>query len=203
VAYQFYLSIEGTKQGKIKGSSPSSKTGSLDFRDGVQCHGFSYGVSTPYDASSGQASGKRQHSPITITRETGAATPQIFQTVVTNETLRPVTGLSNLGLPQGSGGTGSSSGSKPRHGPLTVTREVDEASPLLFNALWTNETLKTVTISIVGEKSAGKETTYHTITLTNAAIVGIRRLNIHGARRPGEEIEFAYEGLETKIGLLK
>ena len=36
-----------------------------------------YQVKGPRDAASGQASGKRQHRPITIVKEWGAATPQL------------------------------------------------------------------------------------------------------------------------------
>ncbi len=244
MAFKFSMTIEGTKQGKFKGSMSSKGKGGLSYSEGLESHGFSYSVSAPYDASTGQASGKRQHSPITtekgdlsyseglechgfsysvsapydassgltgkrqhspitVTQETGVAIPQIFQALVTNEALRPVTGWPNFGLPRGSGGSGSSSGSKPHHPPLTVIREVDEASPLLRTALCTNELLKTVKIGIIPEKPASQATLYYTIVLTNAAIVGIRRVNIRGARRPGEEIDFGYERLETKTGLLK
>ena len=49
----------------------------LDCAGGVlkQTH---YAINSPRDAASGQASGKRMHKPITITKEWGAATPQLM-----------------------------------------------------------------------------------------------------------------------------
>ena len=37
-----------------------------------------YTITSPRDASSGQASGKRMHKPITVVKEWGAATPQLM-----------------------------------------------------------------------------------------------------------------------------
>lgn len=37
-----------------------------------------YSITAPRDASSGQASGKRMHKPMTIVKEWGAATPQLM-----------------------------------------------------------------------------------------------------------------------------
>lgn len=39
-----------------------------------------YEVKAPRDVATGQASGKRQHKPITITKEWGASTPQLAKT---------------------------------------------------------------------------------------------------------------------------
>jgi type VI secretion system secreted protein Hcp len=50
-----------------------------------------YAVNTPYDVATGQASGKRQHKPLTIVKEWGAASPQLYQALVTNERLDDVT----------------------------------------------------------------------------------------------------------------
>jgi type VI secretion system secreted protein Hcp len=80
-----YISVEGTKQGKFKGESPV-----IPFKDQSRVLKFSYGVVSPRDVSTGQPSGKRQHRPIVITREPGAASPQFFTALVTNEVLKPV-----------------------------------------------------------------------------------------------------------------
>jgi type VI secretion system secreted protein Hcp len=77
MAYQFHVTIEGAKQGKFKG-------------DKITGLGFSYEVQSPRDQATGQASGKRQHKPIVLTKEWGASTPQIFQALVTNEVLKSV-----------------------------------------------------------------------------------------------------------------
>jgi type VI secretion system secreted protein Hcp len=80
-AAKFYVTIEGMKQGRFKG----------ELRDNrIPGYGFSYQVTSPRDMATGQASGKRQHSPLVITQEWGAASPQLFQALATNEVLRTV-----------------------------------------------------------------------------------------------------------------
>ena len=85
MAYEFYVSIEGQKQGKFKGESPRDTHKAK--LPGVR---FSYECVSPRDANTGQASGKRQHRPVTFTKEWGASSPQIFQALVTNEVLKTV-----------------------------------------------------------------------------------------------------------------
>jgi type VI secretion system secreted protein Hcp len=83
MAYEFYVTIEGAKQGHFAGESPRSvHKGKLT---GI---GFSYEVSSPRDSASGQASGKRQHGAVTFTKEWGAASPQLFTALVTNEQIK-------------------------------------------------------------------------------------------------------------------
>jgi type VI secretion system secreted protein Hcp len=84
-AYEFYVTIEGTKQGKFKGES--TKKGLESKFPGL---GFQYELKSPRDAATGQSSGKRQHGAIVITKEWGASTPQLFQACVTNEVLKSV-----------------------------------------------------------------------------------------------------------------
>jgi hypothetical protein len=69
-----YISVEGTKQGKFKGETSMVKGPTGQSR----VLKFSYGVGSPRDVFTGQASGKRQHKPIVITREPGAASPQFY-----------------------------------------------------------------------------------------------------------------------------
>jgi type VI secretion system secreted protein Hcp len=80
-----FIAVEGTKQGKFKGESAV-----MAFKDQSRVLKFSYGVVSPRDVSTGQARGKRQHKPIVITKEPGAASPQFFTALVTNEVLKPV-----------------------------------------------------------------------------------------------------------------
>jgi type VI secretion system secreted protein Hcp len=84
-AYEFYVTIEGTKQGKFKGES--SRKGSENKSSGVR---FQYEVKLPRDINTGQATGKRQHGPVIITKLWGSASPQLFQALVTNEALKSV-----------------------------------------------------------------------------------------------------------------
>jgi type VI secretion system Hcp family effector len=65
---------------------------------------------------------------------------------------------------------------KRQHKPLTITKEVDSASPLFLNAHWTSEVLQSVVFNIVAPRGGqGGEQVYQTITLTNAQIVGYTR----------------------------
>jgi type VI secretion system secreted protein Hcp len=85
-AVNAFIKITADKQGVLKGEA-SSET----HKDKMEVLSFSYGVVSPRDVASGQATGKRQHQPIRIIKEWGAATPQLFQALVTNERLPSVT----------------------------------------------------------------------------------------------------------------
>jgi type VI secretion system secreted protein Hcp len=82
MAYEFYVTIEAAKQGRLAGESTRElHKGKLT---GI---GFSYEVSSPRDSASGQSSAKRQHGLVTFTKEWGAASPQLFDALVTNEVI--------------------------------------------------------------------------------------------------------------------
>ena len=85
MAYEFYVTIEGAKQGKFKGDGRSKA-----HKDQITGLAFDYEVISSRDPASGQATGKRQHKPVTITKRWGAATPQLFQALITNEVLTSV-----------------------------------------------------------------------------------------------------------------
>jgi type VI secretion system secreted protein Hcp len=85
MAYEFYVTIEGTRTGRFHGESPREA-----HRDKITGLEFFYEVASPRDPATGQATGRRQHKPITITKEWGAASPQIFQALVNNESLKSV-----------------------------------------------------------------------------------------------------------------
>jgi type VI secretion system secreted protein Hcp len=85
MAYEFYVTTKGTRQGAFKGESPrkghENKVAGITYRHEIQ---------SPRDVATGQASGKRQHKPIVFTKEWGASSPQYFLALVTNETLPEV-----------------------------------------------------------------------------------------------------------------
>jgi type VI secretion system secreted protein Hcp len=85
MAYEFYVTIKGKKQGQFKVEILREL---LMFK--IPALRFLYELKAPRDAATGQASGKRQHSPITMTKEWGPASPQIFQALVMNEVLESV-----------------------------------------------------------------------------------------------------------------
>ena len=85
MAVQIYASFKGVKQGDFKGESNQKG------REGmIPCVGFSYGVIIPRDVTTGQASGKRQHQPVIVTKEWGASSPQFYTAAYTNEVLSTV-----------------------------------------------------------------------------------------------------------------
>ncbi len=79
----FFISIKGKKQGEFKRETGKNPTE-------IPILGFSFGVTSPRDPTSGQATGKRQYKPITIVKEWGAVSVQLFLALVTNEVLSPV-----------------------------------------------------------------------------------------------------------------
>ena len=53
-------------------------------------HSLEYALIVPRDAATGQTTGQRQHRPVTVIRDWGAASPQLFQALVSNEGLETV-----------------------------------------------------------------------------------------------------------------
>jgi type VI secretion system secreted protein Hcp len=92
VAYEFYVTIEGHKQGLFKGSFDigDDKAASARRKHRIAGIKFLSETTSPRDAATGQASGRRIHKPITITKEWDAASPQLFRALVENETLKSV-----------------------------------------------------------------------------------------------------------------
>jgi len=79
------VSVKAAKQGEFKAEGGREKAA-----DRIEVMGFAYEVTSPRDAASGQASGKRQHKPVQITKAVGASSPQFFQALTTNEQLQNV-----------------------------------------------------------------------------------------------------------------
>ena len=83
MGYSFFVTIKGKTQGEFKSESPLKKGGILGLS-------FAYELKSPRDPATGQATGKRQHFPIRITKAWGAASPQLFTALTTNEVLTEV-----------------------------------------------------------------------------------------------------------------
>jgi type VI secretion system secreted protein Hcp len=138
------VTIEGMKQGKFIGESTSKPHAGK-----IPALGFWYEVKSPRNVATGQASGKRQHFPVVITKEWGPA------------------------------------------------------SPMLFQALVSNELLKSVVFEFVQLSAQGIEDVYHQITLTNAAVSHIRQyLDKPVGAFPLEDIAFTFANIaiENKVG---
>jgi type VI secretion system secreted protein Hcp len=85
MAYEFYITVEGTKTGKFKGESERS-----EHKSKLPALSFESSVASPRDASTGRSSGKRVHEPIVFRKEVGASTPQFANSLVKNEVLKSV-----------------------------------------------------------------------------------------------------------------
>jgi len=98
--------------------------------------------------------------------------------------------------PSTTGGSGGASG-KRTHSPITVVKEVDSASPLLLQALVTNEVFKQIALSFDRPAAGGKEVVYETITLTNATIASVQRYTaaISKGHIKLESLSFNYQKL--------
>jgi type VI secretion system secreted protein Hcp len=121
-------------QGTVSGAFPGNMT--QKGREGwIAASGFAHEVKSPRDASSGLATGKRQHQPVTLT------------------------------LPWTS------------------------SSVLLFHALVNNEVLKTVVIEFAGAQATGVETVAQRVTLTNASVSDIRRVNDRSQANQGGPVD--------------
>jgi type VI secretion system secreted protein Hcp len=76
------FSAKGQKQGQLHGSDGSKTL--------IDISGFIEGVVSPRDPASGLPTGKRQHKPITITKEIDASSPLLYNACVSNENLTEV-----------------------------------------------------------------------------------------------------------------
>lgn len=103
----------------------------------------------------------------------------------------------NSGLPTG----------KRMHKPFVITKELDQASPKLYNALVNNENLSTIEIDfwtpqIKATQGTGQEVQHYTVKLTNANIASID-FKMPNNKNPEltryaeyEEVAFTYEKIE-------
>ncbi len=85
MAYEFYVTIEGTKQGKFKGESVRD-----DHKAKIAGFYFNSAIISPRDVATGQPTGKRRYDPVVFKKPVGAASPQIAQALTTNEVLKTV-----------------------------------------------------------------------------------------------------------------
>ncbi|TMC38719.1 MAG: type VI secretion system tube protein Hcp, partial [Chloroflexi bacterium] len=58
--------------------------------DQILLSSYFFQVDSPRDAATGQASGKRQYKPLTITKQLNGSSPQLLQACATNENITSV-----------------------------------------------------------------------------------------------------------------
>jgi type VI secretion system secreted protein Hcp len=79
------ITVTGAKQGSFKGDV-NSRLGA----GGISVLRYEYSVTSPRNATTGQATGKNQHSMVTITKAWSPSSVQFYQALVSNEVLRTV-----------------------------------------------------------------------------------------------------------------
>jgi len=116
----------------------------------------------------------------------------------------------NLSLLQMASDSSSSSSSgqtsgRRHHSPIVIVKEVDSASPLLWQACCTNEVLQSADLNFARPTgNGGKEVVISRITLTNAVISKVQRYTPLVPKKPGsssgrkdtnelEEIELTFQ----------
>jgi type VI secretion system secreted protein Hcp len=82
MALNAYMRLTGETQGEIKGSVTQAGR-----EDSIMVIAFSHEVESPRNVSSGLATGKRQHKPLTITKEIDKSTPLLMNALTNNENL--------------------------------------------------------------------------------------------------------------------
>lgn len=82
MALNAYLKLTGETQGEIKGSV--TQTGR---EDSIQVIAYNHEIKSPRDAASGLPTGKRQHGPLTITKEIDKSTPLLLSAMINNENI--------------------------------------------------------------------------------------------------------------------
>lgn len=82
MALNAYLVLKGAVQGSIKGNVIQKG------REGwIEVNAYHHGISSPRDMATGQASGKRQHGQLKITKQIDQSTPLLYKALCTNENL--------------------------------------------------------------------------------------------------------------------
>jgi len=91
---------------------------------------------------------------------------------------------------------------KRMHKPFTVTKELDKATPLLYNVLVNNENITDWALNFWTPSATGAEKQHYTVKLTNANIAAIA-LRMSNNKHPElmkfaeyEEIAFTYQKIE-------
>lgn len=80
-----FLFVKGQKQGDIIGSSTDP-----NHNGAIGIISVGHSIISPTDLATGQASGKRQHSPLVLLTHIDKATPKLYAALVNNENLPTV-----------------------------------------------------------------------------------------------------------------
>ena len=82
MALNAYLRLTGETQGEIRGSVTQAGR-----EESIMVIAYEHDVVSPRDAASGLPTGKRQHRPLTITKEIDKSSPLLMTLLVNNENI--------------------------------------------------------------------------------------------------------------------
>jgi len=85
-ATDIYCTVVGTVQGTFQGDPATHGTTTQ-----IAVYSLTQELKVPFDAATGQITGKRQHSPVTIVKELDTSSPLFFNAAASNEILKSVT----------------------------------------------------------------------------------------------------------------
>jgi type VI secretion system secreted protein Hcp len=85
MAERAFITISGQVQGTFAGDGSGGKN-----KDRIRIYSYAFSGQSLRDPATGHASGKRQYHPVVVTKEWGAASPQIWTAFATNELLTEV-----------------------------------------------------------------------------------------------------------------
>ena len=91
---------------------------------------------------------------------------------------------------------------KRQHKPMVITKELDKATPLLYNMLVNNEQITEFKLDFWQPSHTGAEKQHYTVALTNASIAGIRAEMLNNKypenmqHTEREHISFCYQKIE-------
>jgi type VI secretion system secreted protein Hcp len=91
---------------------------------------------------------------------------------------------------------------KRMHKPITITKEIDKASPILYNILVNNENVPEFKLEFWRPSSSGAEEQFYTIKLTNANICQMHEYILDNKVPenmkfpPMEQVSFTYQKIE-------
>ena len=96
-----FLTLTGEKQGQIKGNILQKGKEGM-----IAVYAFHHEITSPRDAASGMATGKRMHKPIVLSKEADMSSTKLLSALVNNERLKQVN--INFWKPASMGKTGGS-----------------------------------------------------------------------------------------------
>ncbi|MBU0994971.1 MAG: Hcp family type VI secretion system effector [Proteobacteria bacterium] len=88
---------------------------------------------------------------------------------------------------------------KRQHKPIVITKEIDKATPLLFQVLTSNENITEWELRFWQPSASGKEFQFYTVQLVNASIASIRTEMLNNKypenmqHKEREHISFCYQ----------